>query len=191
MVNEVSFHPSGSYFVATYENINEVRVYDSRTRNILQVFKNPESQLDGPHGVLFTQKFLLVSNKHNRKRPGSINVYRNDRTIIKPTQIFQTPFSHLREPHSLAMRGDRLVMTYCENLAPTGAIVSYRFDEETGKITNSLDKTKSWFSEYGDSKGICFNADGTKIFVTFKSPKKKNILTSIKKLGRSLFLANL
>ena len=54
MVNEVSFHPSGSYFAATYENINEVRVYDSRTRKLLQVLKNPESQLDRPHGVLFT-----------------------------------------------------------------------------------------------------------------------------------------
>ena len=64
------------------------------------------------------------------------------------------------------MRDGRLVVTYCENLAPSGAIVSYGFNEETGKITGPLDKTESWFSEYGDSKGICFNADGTKILVT-------------------------
>ena len=29
LVNEVSFHPSGSYFAATYETIDEVRIYDS------------------------------------------------------------------------------------------------------------------------------------------------------------------
>jgi WD40 repeat protein len=30
IVGEVSFHPSGSYFAATYEQINEVRIYDSQ-----------------------------------------------------------------------------------------------------------------------------------------------------------------
>ena len=45
-VAEVSFHPSGSYFAVTYENINEVRIFDSRTRKLLQVLENPESQFD-------------------------------------------------------------------------------------------------------------------------------------------------
>ena len=54
------------------------------------------------------------------------------------------------------MRDGRLVITYCENVAPSGAIVSYGFNEETGKITGPLDKTESWFSEYGDSKGNMF-----------------------------------
>jgi len=72
-----------------------------------------------------------------------------------------------------------LVVTYSENLAPSGAIVSYRFNEETGKITGPLDKTESWFSEYGDPKGICFNADGTKIFVTFESDKQLSIVGKI------------
>jgi hypothetical protein len=79
------------------------------------------------------------------------------------------------------MRDGKLVVTYCENLAPSGAIVSYGFNAKTGKITGALDKTESWFSEYGDSKGICFNADGTKILVTFESNKP---LTSIGKLFR-------
>ena len=179
MVNEVSFHPSGSYFAATCENINEVRVYDSRTRKLLQVLKNPDSQLDRPHGVLFTQKYLLVTNKHDQKKPGTINVYRNDVTITKPIQIFQTPFNHLHELHTLAMRGGRLVTTYCENLAPTGAVVSYGFNE--GKITGPLDKTESWFSDYGDSKGICFNADGTKILVTFQSAKQNIFINKLRK----------
>lgn len=41
MIGEVSFHPSGSYFAATYETINEVRIYDLRTRKLLQVLRNP------------------------------------------------------------------------------------------------------------------------------------------------------
>jgi len=181
-VAEVSFHPSGAYFAATYEHLNEVRIFDSQTRKLLQVLGNPESQLDHPHGVLFIDKYLLISNTHNLKRPGTINVYRNGSTTTKPIQIFQSPFNHLREPHSLAIRGGRLVVTYTENLAPSGAIVSYRFDEETGKITGPLDKTETWFSEYGDPKGICFNADGTKIFVTFESPKD---ISAAEKIFRS------
>ncbi len=179
MIGEVSFHPSGSYFAATYETINEVRIYDSRSRKLLQVLSNPVSQFDGPHAVLFTEKYLLITNTHNLKRPGTINVYRNGRTIGKPIQLFQSPFNHLREPHSLAMREGRLVVTYCENLAPSGAIVSYGFNEETGEITGPLDKTESWFSEYGDSKGICFNAEGTKILVTFESDKPLSIVRKV------------
>ena len=182
-VAEVSFHPSGSYFAATYEDINEVRIFDLRTRKLLQVLENPESQIDRPHGVLFTEKYLLISNGFDLRKPGTINVYQNDRTIKKPIQIFQTPFSHLHEPHSLALRDGRLVATYAENVAQSGAIVSYAFNEETGKITCLLDKTESWFSKYGDPKGICFNADGTKIFVTFRADKQ---LSVVKKLFRAL-----
>ena len=179
IVGEVSFHPSGSYFAATYENINEVRVYDARNRKLLQVLSKPQCQLDGPHGVLFTENYLLVSNKHCLKGPGMINVYRNSGTITEPIQVFQTPFDHLREPHSLALRDGRLVVTYCENQAPHGAVVCYGFNEDSGKITGPVDKTKSWFADYGDSKGICFNTDGTKILVTFESDKKLSALEKI------------
>lgn len=181
-IAEISFHPSGSYFAATYENIDEVRIFDSRTRKLLQVLENPESQIYTPHGVLFTEKYLLISNAHDFSKPGTINVYRNDSKIKKPIQIFQSSFSHLREPHSLALRDGRLVVTYAENVAPSGAIVSYAFNEETGKISCPLDKTESWFSEYGEPKGICFNAEGTKIFVTFRSNKQFSV---VKKLFRA------
>src|SRR5258708_33450770 len=100
-VAEVSFHPSGSYFAVSYEHNNEVRIFDSRTRKLLHLLKNPESQIDCPHGVLFTEKYLLISNANNTRKPGTINVYHNADTIKHPIQIFQTPFSHLREPHSL------------------------------------------------------------------------------------------
>jgi WD40 repeat protein len=183
MVNEVSFHPSGSYFVATYETIDEVRAYDSINRKILWILRNPEAQLDHPHGIVVTQNYLLVGNKHNLEKPGTINVYQNGRIVEKPTQVFESPFAHLREPHSLALRHGRLLISYCENVAPSGAIVSYGFDEETGKILAPSDKTEAWFSEFGDPKGICFSADGTKVWVTFESDRQ---LSTIRKLLHSL-----
>jgi hypothetical protein len=73
MINDVSFHPSGSYFAATHQNLNEVRIHDSRTRKLLQVLRNPESQFDCPHGVLFTEKYLLVANTHNLETPDRPN----------------------------------------------------------------------------------------------------------------------
>jgi WD40 repeat protein len=190
MVVEVSFHPSGSCFAATYENTDEVRIYDSATRKLVQVLRNPDAQLDHPHSLVFTEKYLLVGNVHDLQRPGTINVYPVGETITKPIHVFQSPFDHLREPHSLAIRDGILVATYCENRAPTGAIVTYGFDGETGTITGPLDKTESWFSEYGDSKGLCFSADGTKIFVTFESDRHFSavgkIFSTIRRAFRSL-----
>jgi len=169
LIPDASFHPSGAYFAAVYEDVNEVRIYESRTRKLLHVLRNPEAQLDEPHGILCTENFLIVSNRHQLKRPSAINVYRNGGSSEKPIQIFQTPFDELREAHSLALRDGRLVATYCENVAGAGAIVCYGFDQETGRITNQLDKTEAWFSKYGDAKGVCFNGDGTKLLVTFQS----------------------
>ncbi|HZD89567.1 MAG TPA: WD40 repeat domain-containing protein, partial [Pseudolabrys sp.] len=175
-VAEISFHPSGTYFAVTYEHGNEVRIFDSQTRELLQVLENPEAQIDCPHGVLITEKFLLVSNANNTSKPGTINVHRNGDAVKRPIQVFQTPFGHLHEPHSLALRHGVLVVTYAENSAPSGAVVSYAFNEETGEITGSLDKTESWFSRYGDPKGVCFNADGSQILVTFESDKPLYII---------------
>jgi DNA-binding beta-propeller fold protein YncE len=171
MVPEISFHPSGSCFAASYANAGEVRIYETATRRLMKVFKNPESQLGHPHGVLFTESYLLVSYIHSfrQTRPGGINVYRNDSASTEPIQIFMTPFAHLREPHSLAMRDGKLVATYCENSAPSGAVVSYAFDEGTGTILGPMDKTEACFFEFGDSKGVSFSGDGTKLFVTFES----------------------
>ena len=169
LIPDVAFHPSGAYFAVTYQDVNEVRIYESRARKLLHVLRNPESQLDEPHGVFYSENYLVVTNRHRLKKPSAINVYRNDGSIKKPIQIFQTPFDHLREAHSLALRDGRLVATYCENVGWAGAIVCYGFNQRTGRITNPLDKVETWFSEYGHAKGICFNEDGTKLLVTFES----------------------
>ena len=57
MVNEVSFHPSGSYFAATYENINEVRIYDSRTRKIVAGIKESRS-----HSLIVHTEYCSLKN---------------------------------------------------------------------------------------------------------------------------------
>ena len=169
LIPDVAFHPSGAYFAVTYQDLNEVRIYESRDRKLLHVLRNPESQLDEPHGVFYSENYLVVTNRHRLKKPSAINVYRNGGSIKNPIQIFQTPFDHLREAHSLALRDGRLVATYCENVGWAGAIVCYGFNQRTGRITNPLDKIETWFSEYGHAKGICFNEDGTKLLVTFES----------------------
>ena len=81
------------------------------TRKVLHVLDASTSKLDLPHGILFTEKYLLVANAHGLSKPGTINVYRNDSTIKTPIQIYQTPFSHLREPHNGCYRC-RLVVSY-------------------------------------------------------------------------------
>jgi hypothetical protein len=169
LIPDAAFHPSGAYFAVVYQDVNEVRIYESQTRKLLHVLRNPESQLDEPHGILYTENYLVVANRHGLKRPSAINVYRNGGSDKNPIQIFQTPFDYLREAHSLALRDGRLVVTYCENVGRAGAIVCYGFNQKTGRITHPLDKIETWFSEYGDAKGICFNEDGTKLLVTFQS----------------------
>jgi sugar lactone lactonase YvrE len=69
----------------------------------------------------------------------------------------------------MALRDRRLVVTYCEGQGKEGAIVSYDFDDETGQISGPLDIQEQWFSAYGDVKGVCFDAKGERVFVTFQS----------------------
>jgi hypothetical protein len=176
LITDVAFHPSGACFAVIYQDVNEVRIYESRTRKLLHVLRNPESELDEPHGIFYTENYLIVTNRHQLKKPSLINVYRNSGSTKKPIQIFQTPFDHLIEAHSLAVRDGRLVATYCENV---GAIVCYGFNQKTGKITDPLDKVETWFSDYGEAKGICFNEDGTKLLVTFQSELVDRVPTSI------------
>jgi hypothetical protein len=42
LIPDVAFHPSGAYFAVTYQDLNEVRIYESRDRKLLHVLRNPE-----------------------------------------------------------------------------------------------------------------------------------------------------
>jgi DNA-binding beta-propeller fold protein YncE len=143
----------------------------------LRVYKNPDGRFDEPHGILVTDKHIIVSNIHGHARPSTLTVYRIGEPSDKPVSVYETPFQRLREGHSLAINGNALVVTYCinqiidENEGRTGAIVSYRFDDESGVILGVIDICESCFKKYGDSKGVSFNSDGSKIYVTFNTER--------------------
>jgi hypothetical protein len=61
LIPDAAFHPSGAYFAVTYLDVNEVRIYESRSRKLLHVLRNPESQLDEPHTIF--APFLIPSIK--------------------------------------------------------------------------------------------------------------------------------
>ncbi len=169
LINEVSFHPGGQLFAATFENANEVRVVDTHSMDTIRVLRNPDAALNRPHGVLVTRSHVLVANKGDC--PGRIQVFRLDDDSGTPVQSFTTPFTHLAEghPHSMALHGRRLAMAYCEDWGREGSIVSHEFDDETGRIGRSLDIHERWFQGRGDAKGICFDAAGEHVFATFQS----------------------
>lgn len=180
LIPEVSFHPNRSIFAISYQNNNEVRVFDANSRSIVRIYRNPDADLDGPHGVLVSGNHIIVSNNHGFQKPSRFNVYRIDDPLARPVTTFETPFPHLREAHSLALRDRRLVATYCENLSKAGAVASYRFDDETGEIYGPAHLCESIFQRYGDTKGVSFNADGSKILVSFNTRKPQNMINKMR-----------
>lgn len=167
MINEVSFHPSGEMFGATYEYNDEVRIYDARTLSVIRVFRNPGATLNRPHGMLLTEKHLIVANK--APFPAEFRIFRLDDDSGTPTQSYTTPFPHLAAGHSIALHGNRLVVTYCEGPGKEGALVSYDYDDENGRIIGPLDIQERWFSPYGDAKGLSYNEAGDRVYVTIQS----------------------
>jgi WD40 repeat protein len=170
-IADVAFHPNGSMFAVSYMK-DQIRLFDSSTRTLLRTYRNRESRLDWPHGLLLTSRHIIVSNKlRPHGKPSTLNVYRIDDPSDKPVTTFTTPIEHLKEAHSLTLHGQRLLSTYSGQ--DSRAIVSYHFDDETGEISGPIDILESWFVEHGEPKGICFNEEGTKVIVSFVTEKKK------------------
>lgn len=166
-INEVCFHPTGATFAVTYEQCNEVRLYDARTLDVVKVFGNPAATLDKPHALALSQRHLIVANKG--KFPCEFRIFRVDDDSGIPVHTFTTPFAHLAEGHSMALHSGRLAVTYCEGRGKKGAIVSYDFDDASGRIVGARDKQERWFRRYGDAKGISFDDTGERAYVTFES----------------------
>lgn len=83
-IPDVAFHPNGCTFAASYKENNQIRVYDSSTKAILRTYQNPEAQLDFPHGVVITNRHIIVSNKHNpANKPSTLHVYRVGESIYR------------------------------------------------------------------------------------------------------------
>jgi hypothetical protein len=165
--NEVCFHPDGKTFGASYEQKDEVRIFDAGDLSLIRVFRNPAAALNQPHGLLLTQKHVIVANKG--ASPCDFRIFRLDDDSSAPSSAYTTPFPHLAEGHSMALSGRRLVVTYCEGRGKKGAIVSYDYDDDNGRIIGPTDIQERWFRRFGDAKGVAFDATGNAIYVTFQS----------------------
>lgn len=184
-IPDVSFSPNGSMYAVTYQDNNEIRVYDTFTHSLHRTYRNPDAQLDWPHGVLVTDRHIIVSNKHNpNDKPSTLNVYRLSDSSSKPVNSFVTPLKYLREAHSFAIHNGRLLATYCGR--GIGAILSYNFDDESGTISGPVSVLESWFEEHGEPKGVCFNEEGTKVLVTMAREKPTGYKYKINRISRLL-----
>lgn len=166
-ITEVCFHPTGKAFAATYEQCNEVRIYDAQTLAAIRVLCNPHARLNRPHAVLFAPKHVIVANKG--VHPSQLQSFRLDDESGAPVHTYTTPYAHLAEGHSMALDGRRLLVTYCEGSGKKGALVSYDYDDESGRIVGPTDIQERWFRRYGDVKGVSFDASGDNVYVTFAS----------------------
>jgi DNA-binding beta-propeller fold protein YncE len=172
LIPEVAFNPSGTLFAVSHQQSSELVVFDAHTRTVLRVYKNPEAGLDIPHGVLLTEKHIVVSNTYGFTRPSTFAIYSLSDPSDKPVSVYETPYPHLREAHSLALRNGILVATYCESAKGPGAVVSYRFDDEAGLIGGPIALREACFTPYGEPKGVAFSGDGAEVFVTYTTQKR-------------------
>jgi hypothetical protein len=178
LIPEVTFHPDGSMFAVSHQQANEVVVYDARSRDVVRVFRNPDAGVDNPHGVLLTDRYLIVSNTHGVTRPSSFSVHRFSDPSDQPVCTFVTPYPHLREAHSLALQDGMLAVTYCQNVEGPGAVVTYRFDEETGVISGPGAVREDCFKGYGQPKGVAFARDGAEMYITYATQKRMTGLSN-------------
>jgi hypothetical protein len=186
MVPDVAISPDGRRFALAALTANELQVFDLQTRRRLRRITNPGAQLDHPHGLAMTDRYLVVGNKMDPEdRPALLQVFDLDAQDNSPVCSVVTPLPYLREAHSMALHGDRLLVTY----AGTGkrALVCYHFDPVTGQIGAMLDSSEEWFTRYGTPKGVCFNHAGDRAIVTFVSARRIPSTTR-QRLGRALWI---
>jgi len=177
----IRFQPDGKRFAVAHRDKDLIRIIDTDTLELVRKLENPEAQLDFPHGLALTDRYVIVSNKHRGDpKPSTINVFDIESESPTPVCVFRTPIDYLVEAHTLTVDRGRLLVSYCEGKA---ALVSYRFDEETGQVSGPVDVKEDWFDTYGDPKGVAFSKDGSQALVTFVSvPPRRDPLNNIEKL---------
>lgn len=170
LIPEVAFHPDGTMFAATYGKPNhEIHVFDTTTFKRKHVLKNPNAELIHPHGILMTNNHLIVTNVVDIMLPSIINVYRLDSLNEQPVHVFEPDFKNPIELHSIDIYENIVVMTCCQSSDKLGAVVSYHFNDDTGEFSEPIDIQKECFKGLGDTKGITFNDNGTRLYITFES----------------------
>jgi WD40 repeat protein len=112
LLPEVAFSPDGATFAASVQEHNEVRLYDTASGECLRTWSNPEAGFGEPHGLVLTERHLVVSNRHYFSAPSDLRVYRLAAGDDRPVDCLTTPFPGLVEAHSLALSRGRLLVTY-------------------------------------------------------------------------------
>src|SRR5262245_3404218 len=100
-INEVCFHPDGHIFGATYEQKNEVRIFDAHSLALVRVLRNPDAGLNRPHGLVLSQRHIIVANKGTV--PCEFRVFRLGDDSNAPVHTYTTPIDGLAEGHSMAL----------------------------------------------------------------------------------------
>ena len=186
LIPDVAYSPDGSRIAATYCDLDEVKILDARSHQELRTYRNPQARLDAPHGLVLTDRHLIVSNKLcPADRPSIFTVYDLHSHSRQPVFELTTPRSDLCEAHSLALNGNRLVATYAGR--GLGALACYYFEHSTGHMSGLQSLSADWFREYGQPKGAAFNGAGDKLAVSFTTVKfVPSTLTEKWKRGRWL-----
>jgi hypothetical protein len=178
-ITELAFDSRGVVLGATFAQFdskegnlnNKIRLYNFKTKKLIKEISNPTAQLNQPQALLLTQKHLIATNRGDK--PNSFLIFTIKDSISKPIQIYFTPFKKLKEAHSLALYKNLLVVTYAERWAKKGTIVCYNYDQKKGRIIQEIDFIDECFKTLGDTKGVSFNEEGDKIFVTFTTEPLK------------------
>tara|TARA_R110000772_G_scaffold267274_1_gene390901 strand:+ start:15110 stop:16204 length:1095 start_codon:yes stop_codon:yes gene_type:complete len=171
LLPEIAFAPDGQAFAVSVQEQNEVRLYETATGRLLRCWKNPAAGFGEPHGVLLTERHLLVSNRNYFKAPSEIRVYSLNSKDDYALHRLVTPFNELVEAHSMTLSNGRLLVTYCEGEGRTGGVVCYAYDDERGRIDEPLSMVDACFHRLGDPKGVTFFDQGRRALVSFNSLK--------------------
>jgi len=171
LLPDVAFAPDGQTFAVTIQEQNEVRLFAAATGALLRTWSNPDAGFGEPHGVILTERHLLVSNRHYFTAPSEIAVYSLDAAGDHPVHSMVTPFPGLVEAHSMALSAGRLLVTYCEGDGRTGGVVCYGYDDASGRLGEPLSIVEDCFRALGDPKGVSFFDGGRRAIVSFNSLK--------------------
>jgi len=184
LIPEVCFHPNGSFFAVSLRDSNEVRLLDAKSLEVRRIYRNPEAQLNMPHGILVTENHVIMANRHQLERPTTFTVHRLDAQSTAPVFTFDTPLGHLRECHSMDIHNNIIACTYTLSEDRMGAMLSYYFDDNTGEMRGPIEAVQAPFETLGEPKGIAFSANGRQAYITFNAEKPPR---GIEKLVVDLF----
>ncbi|MEO0435449.1 MAG: hypothetical protein AAF098_00935 [Pseudomonadota bacterium] len=167
---DIEFTPDGELFAITARDDHRVRLYRTRTRELVREFGAEGPALDMPHGLALSNSYLVVSSKGTKSRGHTfISCYDLQAQSAKPVSEAVAPSELLYEPHSLALDGKHLYVTYCGGRENGLAI--FAWDELTGEIGECLHLNSESFDAYGHPKGVAIDAKTRKLFVSFTTEK--------------------